>query len=312
MITTFLAILLSAPLTDGDQPDQTGRVIDLIADYQVNHDKVFKKGFAFFGKGVEVRESGNSTYVTDRMYLCVYEGPRRRLDASGTATANNTGRYIERWLQFLEYDDKKLFRPSMRSDKTEDASTDKWVKEEEEKKSLHFLAVPQPLKNLLITYGGLTIWSPPNAPCGTEYLLSNKVEMIEGKNTKDRNIEASFKHFEPNLPTVTTIQFGKNDNYLPIDVLHKVKIKGQWIAFSLAEINWEHRSGYSLPAAVVYTQFGLNKGASKVQIDVVFDWKLGEQVTRQLNHRLDDWREPFKELFDADWQDSKPFVASPK
>lgn len=154
MITTFLAILLSAPLSNGEQPDKTERVIDLIADYQVNHDKVFKKGFAFFGKGVEVGETGNSTYITDRMYLCVYEGPRRRLDASGVATANNIGRYVERWLQFLEYDDKKLFRPSMRNDETEDASTDNWKKAEEKKQSLHFLAVPQPLKNLLRTYGG--------------------------------------------------------------------------------------------------------------------------------------------------------------
>ena len=308
MIATFLAILLSAPLTDGDQPDQTGRVIELIADYQFNHDKVFKEGFAFFGKGVEVRESGNSTYVTDRMYLCVHEGPRRRLDASGTATANNTGRYIERWLQFLEYDDKKLFRPSMRSEKTEDASTDAWIKDEEKKQSRYFLAVPQPLRYLLKTYACFTMWSDPHAVCGTEYLLSNRVEMLEGKYTKERDIEASFNLLGGNIPSTMTIKFSKNEKYFPVEVLHKVKLNGKWFSYSFAEVTWEHRSGYSVPAKVIYTTLGEVKGSSRSQIDVGFDWKVGEQVANSIDPQIDDWRQPFKELFDADWQEANRFV----
>lgn len=128
--------------------------------------------------------------------------------------------------------------------------------------------------------------------------------MIEGNYTKERDIEATFKHLESNLPTISIVKFGRKESYFPVEVWHKFQLNEKWIAYSLAEVSWEHRSDYSLPSNVVYTEFGLYKGSSKMQLDVTFDWKVGEQVTRRLNHQLDDWRQPFKELFDTEWQEA--------
>ena len=296
-----LMILAAIAPAESKDPDQTKRVIDLLADYQINHDELFKGGFAFVGKGVEVSEKTNKMYLADRWYLCVYEGPRRRLDASGAARSNNLGKYSESWMQYLEYDNKQLFRPSMRHDTTVDTSTEKWKEEEKEKQTLHHLAVPQPLRNLLTSPIGYTKWTNPHDRSGSEFLISNDAELVEGKYTKDGDIEATFR-LKSNFPTSLTIKFGKRQKYFPVETLMKVQLHGKWKPVSFTEVTWEHRAKYSVPVKVKFTEFALTKGSPTRQLDVDFDWKTGKQVTKSIDPKLTDWREPFREMFDVDWQ----------
>ncbi|WP_149497561.1 hypothetical protein [Roseiconus lacunae] len=283
-------------------PDKTGRLVDLLADYQVNQDQIYKSKFAFLGKGIQVRDKRGATSVSDRWFLSVHESNARRLDASSIVVSHATGRYIESWKQFLRYDGRSSYRPSLESDVTIDIASEEWKNNEDYwKQDRLFLSVPQPLRHLLRTTHGYSYWSDVNSSSGSEFLMSDKAELLECTFTKDRDITAKFS-LESNFPLSMEILFSKQCDYFPIKVVRSIVLRGQKKTESILEVDWLQKNELHVPSAIRLVNPPLAPSSSKLQMEIEFDWKFGEEIQAKIDPNSKDWRSPFKDTFEASWQ----------
>ncbi len=285
------------------EPDETGRLVDLLADYQVNQDQVYKSGFAFVGKGVQVREKQGAATVSDRWFLCVHESGLRRLDASSVVMSHPTGRYIESWKQFLRYDGKSMYRPGVWSDVTIEVASDEWKSNEERwKQDRLLLSVPQPLRYLLRSTQGYSYWTDPDSASGSEYLMSQSAVLKECKYTDERDIKAVYS-LESNIPVSVEILFSKQHRFFPVKVVRAIELRGEKKIESILDVDWERKKDLRVPGSVRLTTFPLASSGSGLQMEFKFEWKIGSELTAKIDPDLEDWRLPFKDAFKATWQE---------
>src|SRR6056297_3617381 len=104
----FIFFCIAATLglsLQAQETDLTGRVYDLIADYQINYDDVHKNPYVFVGRGKRIIIDESRVDTRDLWYIGYFSN-RVSFSASSITIPSSTTRYVEHWSQRLQKNDK--------------------------------------------------------------------------------------------------------------------------------------------------------------------------------------------------------------
>jgi len=297
-VFTFFCIAANVGLSlQAQETDLTGRVYDLIADYQINYDDVHKNPYVFVGRGKRIIIDESRVDTRDLWYIGYFSN-RVSFSASSITIPSSTTRYVEHWSQRLQKNDKVRMRAGPYRGADTEVFTD--LDSEEYQKSQRSLSRIDPLDQVLSIAKKLDTGSH-TASRMHEMLLGKGVQLAIGKYTKDGDIEAEF-NISSNYPIRLTVLFGKKQRFFPISVEWETKLtKKGFFTLSHQLIDWQRRQELMVPSRIqaISTQ---PSGMSR-NFDISFEWKLNESIPENLVEvESDVWRENIRVLFDAGWQ----------
>jgi len=288
--------------------DTTGVLYDKIADYILAGNEVYEKRFCVLATGIRTSINKEGPYKDAPLEFGITRihasEPNRklRLEAS-TLTEDPFGRKSESWCQRLKTAEKTYVRRGVAGTmegKFTEFSNDKL---QEEKGKIRIQQV-NPFADAVLMAHGIELDEGRIVPEIVEkILLLEYCELEDAKYTKEGDIQAKWKTTPKTQASYhLEILFSKSMGYMPTLVrYYAIRGPKPGLLFSSSNTVWERQGGRWIPInrKATWTTNNDNETHYEIKYQWLFEDQLKEGV---IDVSLFDWREPFRVLFDEDWQ----------
>lgn len=303
----FLTFICSRAVwaDDPDEPkkqpseDRTGVLYDKIIDYLENMNAVQENRHCVLGKGLKKSINDDEIKDFELIKLLVVE-PDKKLRLAATATiVNPLGRRSESWGQALEVEGATIIRNTHPGnpatiDRKFDESTPA------DKKPMIMVKAITPFDDAVRLPLGIDSVGLWRSGFAESLFMTNALKLEEADYDKDGNIVSKWRNRSAVNTVYIDIVFSKLAGYNPVRSRFYLKRGEHAQLFGDISTLWEMRGKHWLPVKHEAAHF--DSDDREIYLIFEYQWKLQDDFEKDLIVvDSNDWREPFRLLFNEEW-----------
>lgn len=294
-------ILLVASVVSADESnDTTGKVYFHLTDFALAMHEHHQSPYVVVASGKKLSLSPTSGFREFRIWWITARNKKNKYVAHGYEFESG-GRLVEQWLQQMTTPDGTRFRDSNPFGKNIDPTKDKDYDERRFQKRMRLNPLYPMEASIMPALMLRDGFSKTRANCHNFYL---KLDLRLGKRDENSNVVSEWgtKHKVPSGAKFTVV-FGKDSKWYPIEQTTSSAFRGDRITIAASKTKWKDFGGRYLPNRIEARLVSANGSKAETSYELDLDWILDNEVTDKLfDLETTDWREPYRDLFNAGWR----------